>query len=191
MAVDNFYEYTGWPGSATYLHFGFFKNGDLSNQHPGIKIFLTIDKPWVGGGTYFTTQLFVSTKTDACGAGGVGHYSGSGLDTGINTLSYSSANGYYLDDPGTDCSGNYHIRRSDSFQTTLMFDPQTGSSIAVPLKLVEWFWKGEADATGGWHLSSSDHDVTANNQNTTTFPFWTNTISGTDGQTYIIDGNCP
>jgi hypothetical protein len=45
--------------------------------------------------------------------------------------------------------------------------------------------------TSDWQLtSSSDHAVDSSDQDTTTFPVWTNVISGSSGYTTVTNASC-
>jgi hypothetical protein len=115
------------------------------------------------------------------------------LDNAINSLSPSPIyEGVYFDNPGLPISnGNNHETDPGSFQTFLMYNPNTSGAISVPLKLIAWDWSGVADASGGWNLSVSSKHITINDQDTTTFPIWTNIIVvGGFGYTTTNDDNC-
>jgi hypothetical protein len=188
IAVDNIYEYSG-----IHLHFGYWlPDNPPESQDPGMKFTKTIPPGDSRG--YFPIQL-ISRSLEACGKNGiVGHYSANGLDGGVNALRWLDGVGYYIDDPGVDCNvTDNHEWISDSFQTTLMFDPETGSSIAVPLKLITWHWSGTADNLSmGWQLTSSPdaHAVDSSDQDTTAFPVWTNIVNFPSGFTYTTNSTC-
>jgi hypothetical protein len=64
---------------------------------------------------------------------------------------------------------------TDSFSTFVMFIPDEPLAIPVPLRRVDWTWSGTASFTNGqWILTSPNSAITANNQNTLSFPTWTN-----------------
>jgi hypothetical protein len=112
------------------------------------------------------------------------------LDGVVNGLLLWDQNTYY-DNPGVVISnGNNHEADSGTFRKFLMFNPNTSSSISVPLKLISWNWSGVADASGSWHLTSPEKNITVNNQDTTTFPTWSNVLAFPIGYTSTTDTNC-
>lgn len=81
------------------------------------------------------------------------------------------------DSPGNTISGLSRATANDSFQMYYMFRPTgvSGSTIWVPLKVVNWGWSGEAETTKGdppYRLvtSAKNADPAAE---TTNFPQWT------------------
>jgi hypothetical protein len=182
VAVDD----DTYENAGMWLHFGYYSG---YGHNPGMKY--TLDTGAFSGTLFNPLQLITSTSLEFCGTDGhTIHESGNGLD-GIGTLAWSTTDSYYYDNPGVPLdSGNNHQSFSGSYQTFLMFDPQISGSIAVPLKLITWDWSGTADASGGWHLTSSSKHVTASDQDTTTFPVWTNIISTPDTYNNVTNTSC-
>ncbi len=70
-----------------------------------------------------------------------------------------------------------HNSRNDTFETYLMYKPDTFGSIWVTLCKLDWFWKGAAtkDANGGWSLDPGSADYPHTNPagvDSTDLPQW-------------------
>ena len=182
---------TNWDQKYGYycLHFGSIQ---ISYQ-PGMTFTPIALVPWTYGGSLSTIQL-ISVSDEDCGTNGLtAHVTGSGLDNAVDGLPRNLIYNQYFDEPGGTCEdGNNHEAISDSFQTYLMFNPETSSSIVIPLKLIAWNWSGEADSAGVWHLTSSNHHISINDQDAMSFPTWTNTIinGSSNGKTITTNNIC-
>jgi hypothetical protein len=170
IAVDNNWERSN---GAYNLHFG--------NTYSGYGMTF-FEYTYNNSGTFDIIQLIISANLEFCGTNGYSiQESGNGLDASINSLSPSSsmANTYF-DDPGVPISsGNNHQTDSGSYETYLMFNPNSPGSISVPLKLIAWDWSGVADPGdgGSWQLTSSSKHITSNDVSAPGFPVWTNVIT--------------
>ena len=81
------------------------------------------------------------------------------LNGGISTAIYNADGNPYSnhDSPSQNFVGAASVMNNeDSFRSYLMYQPPA-SAIVVPLKAVEWYWKGNAAQSGGvWSLSDTD-----------------------------------
>ena len=188
IAVDSNYVF---PGIS--LHFG------NPNGVPGFTALLIVSLSDWSRGTYSAIQLGSSTSYEHCNVNGLSiHGTSAGLD-GMITLANAQVIGPYKESPYSDSPGvpsyvgDYQLSDSGAFQTYLMFQPPL-PSIAVPLKLIGWNWSGvgTVNASGNWTLNSfSDPPPSPNNQNTTSFPVWSNVIGPWPaGYTIITNNAC-
>ncbi|HEX3856078.1 MAG TPA: hypothetical protein VHY30_02140 [Verrucomicrobiae bacterium] len=190
IAVDINFERS--TSGEPWLHFGFWlPDNPPESQDPGTKC--TLDAGGLNGTLFSDLQLITSFSSEFCKANGqTTHLSGSGRDDSGLLAAYTN---FYFDDPGAPLPAGYvHVTDTGSFQTFLMFKPadsSSGASIAVPLKFIAWDWSGVADdLSSGWSLTSSSKHVTISDQDTTTFPVWSNIVTQTSGYTTTTDTNC-
>lgn len=98
--------------------------------------------------------------------------SGTGLDSQYPYSSGNQAN----DSPGLAFDTNTGVIVDDGYQMYLMFQP-TGLSVPtiwVPLRVINWSWKGDASFNGSsWVLNSSSNPSNPQAADTTTHPPWT------------------
>ena len=166
-----------WDNPSFALHYGY--------NAPGMYGMHIAKSTYNNPGAFSEVQLITATSLEFCGVTGYTiHQSGSGLD---GTVGLTTCPDGYYDDPGIGLdNGNTHQTFSGSYITYLMYQHDPGS-ITVPLKYIAWNWSGVADASGGWHLTTSDKHITDNNEDTTVFPAWTNIINGMAGYTFSKD----
>ena len=145
--------------SGTWLYLGapdFTTNGIIMNQTSGIVYFLTPSpSDWVDSNSFPVIQVIKGFTIQHCQTNGTSiHESAVGLDDGgwgtyqhavITTNNYGSITATYGDSPGEPCyDSDYRLFVTNSFRTTLMYQPTNASSIAVPLGYFEWSWSGIA-----------------------------------------------
>jgi hypothetical protein len=183
IAVDTNY-FNGIDGftSQIWLHFGNSLNG-AEGVVSGIYFTPTNLNlnGFAASDDLFCVQLIDSEDVEHCRTNGFSvHRNGNGLDTtypfedfGDNLDRKTLAD----DAPATTCQNiEYQVSDSDHFRMFLMFQPVGG--IPVPLRLIEWNWSASANINPNyqWTLTSSNVTITANNQDTTSFPTWTTNI---------------
>ncbi len=101
---------------------------------------------------------------------------GSGLDT---TYPYNQSPVLAEDSPRLELrSSKVEETADESFSIWLMFKPSTPNSIWVPVRKVNWYWKGNAvQSSGSWSLTSSTHATNPSDADSTDHPTWTGNIA--------------
>jgi hypothetical protein len=165
------------------LHFG----GSINNGTTNFGINCTASNPNLGGydtnsnAGFFVVQVITSsvttiTKTD----GSTLTINTNGLDNYYPAKNLGTGNGtVFSDAPGIGgFPTNYiQISRSENFKTVLMFLADEPEVIPVPMKEIDWNWSGSISFTNNeWFLTSSNAAITANNQDTLSFPTWSSAI---------------
>jgi len=181
VAADANYIYAS-PGN--FLHFG----GEQQVSGPvlgGIVFTATNIKNSCGESTFFFTQTGSMLSSQCQSPTNSINKSASGIDGVFQEaifygLTPSSAS-TYQDSPGSGIwNSDIKIARTDSFNSYLMFQPPA-PSVPVPLKKISWGWSGvaipNASQPGWWTLISSNAVINANNQETSSYPQWTNSMA--------------
>jgi len=184
VAVNTNYAYNlSHPPPQVWLHFG----GSLLGEQGWVSgIYFTPTNlnlnGYSGSDDFFCVQL-LDEIVEHCRTNGTStHLGGNGLDTDYPYEDFGQDLGRIQvahDSPATNCRGeDYHVSDSGQYQTFLMFQPGEPSSIPVPLRVIKWSWSGSADADTNhqWSLTTSNATISVNNQDTITFPTWTNNV---------------
>ncbi|HEX5217994.1 MAG TPA: hypothetical protein VFZ59_00365 [Verrucomicrobiae bacterium] len=173
----------------TWLHFGIAS----SPTNEGIAFVYTnaprIPNTTNAYGRYFITQVVESSQQQynvRIGASCLGYqWDGNGLD-GSNpygdTNAFSGATHHeWWDSPASGLTYASWLKRTDSFRTYLMFQPQPhANSVAVPMYQLTWGWSGTARTNGpanSWYLVSGTTPTNYQAAVTETFPTWTQNIA--------------
>jgi hypothetical protein len=180
----------------TWLHFGTAS----SSTNEGIA-FVYTNAPMIPNSTnnygrYFITQVVEGFRQQYNVRFGTNciaeQIDGSGLD-GSNPYGEgykSSDHGEWWDSPGSELTYASWLKRTDSFRTHLMFQPQPyANSIAVPMYQLTWGWSGTARTNGppnSWYLVSGTTPDNPQAEPTEIFPFWSDNIAN-----YITTTNLP
>jgi hypothetical protein len=186
VAADtNYYEY-GWPIGGTWLHFG-----QNEGDNVGVKFIFTnapVKPPssWLSYGDYFFVQTInvnYRWNTRSANNSCEGYFLNKiGLDTTYpyGWVDYDTEHGRWgitADSPGvkikTEMSYMAETFNADMF---LMFDPQSGASIPVPMYEVSWLWAGRAKTNGlpgDVTLLSSSTSGALSPTETFSYPIWT------------------
>jgi len=175
---------TNYAGSSggVYLHF----SGSVNNGVTNWGINCTASNPNLQGydtnsnAGFQVVQVIVSDNLSGIKNDGSGHTNtpvANALDNDYPTKNLGAGNGtVFFDAPSySGFPTNYtQISVSTSFRTVLMFLPDESDIIHVPIKEIDWNWSATISFTNSqWVLTSSNATITANNQDTLTFPFWT------------------
>jgi hypothetical protein len=94
---------------------------------------------------------------------------------GISTAIYDADGNPYsnIDSPGANFdSAASEMNNEDSFYDYLMYQPP-GSSVVVPLKAVDWYWKGNATQSGGVWSTSNESAEWSFGDDFPDHPVWT------------------
>ena len=148
--------------AGTWLHFG-------KRSSPGIRFCQTNSPPPGFAGDYQFVQLVNPYRTRLLTNGTWQAWYGAGLDSGYP---YDTPTDCVLDAPGSPLNDQF-LQKSvnDAFQMWLMFKP-SGDANWVPLRELDWWWNGGADAGGGWHLTYGANSSAPTDADTTTYPSW-------------------
>ena len=185
VAADtNFFIGTNVPTGLTWVHLGNSLNPDGFTITRGITFTATnvnLNGYTGSNNALFCAQIINHLQVEHCLTNGISqHISVTGLDLRypygnlVNAFSYNIGNASDYDAPGSPCrlNDNYVID-TNSFQMYLMFQAEDVSSIAVPLKVINWSWSGAANYTPPWNLVLSNAAISGNNVEVNTFPQWT------------------
>jgi len=172
--------YSGQPVGLS-LHLG---TPSPTNDRDGIRFnfeLLSMDG-YTNTSKFFCTQVG-NEYFGVNGTDGQGHsYTVNGLDNSVVYQVLQPTTDWAADSPLSVIGPIYtnKITRQNHFEMHLMFQAQSVPSIAVPLKRVEWEWKGVGiNSTGNvWSLDSSASysRILVNNADATTHPQWTNNV---------------
>jgi hypothetical protein len=81
---------------------------------------------------------------------------------------------FELDVLGTNKYASAYV--GDQFNMWMLFRPNgiEGTTHAVPIRVVGWFWQGKAtnNGNGFWSLISGTNGVTSSDSNTENYPMW-------------------
>jgi hypothetical protein len=160
------------------LHFG---RATLANYGMRFVYANTNLNGWQGGAIFSGVQVGTLEAKHNLPNGKSYLWTGSGCDTDYPAKTFGFAPDFFDDSPHEAVSGSVKVWRTDTFQTYLLFQPDTPASIVVPLKKVEWNWSGIAtNVSGGWVLLKGTNAITLNNASVTSHPEWiTNAFPGT------------
>jgi hypothetical protein len=188
VAVDtNYVVYNpAIPAGLTWLHLGNSVDEDGNLTHGIVFTATNLNLNGYNGeyNSLFCVQTLTNIEIEHCLTNGTSvHATSKGMDTtfpfdALNSAFYDSASAF--DAPATTClSNDVHAAYSANFQIYLMFQAMDVASIPVPLKMISWNFSGSASTNHPpeWSLTSSNINITVNNQQTADFPQWSQNVT--------------